>query len=250
MPESNHNRHYRNGIVYSYEKERQKKLTSYILFLTGLIIFLITLLGLTDGISNWTNNFLIENLGYTNKWSEKLGPPWFVLSVNDLSAMGGKVVLLIGVILVVVYYKIRSEHNLLWKFLIVILGAIIILIATKLLFADETPYEPIDLLISSIAPYPSGHAMLAFVFYLTLAVLLTRRQRREIVRLYTLTSACIIIFAIGISRIAGAVHTVTEVLAGWSLGLMWLCICWSVERYLQMKIKTSVNHIPIHNTSQ
>ena len=241
MHESHRHRQYHNGIVYSYEKERQKKLTSYILFSTALLIFIITLLGLTDGISNWIDNFLLEKLGYTNKWSEKLGPAWFVLSINDLSALGGKVAILIGVTLVVLYYKIRGEHNLLWKFLTVMFGAVLILIVVKLLFADETPYEPIALLISSIASYPSGHAMIAMVFYLTLAVLLTRRQRREIVRIYTLTSAVIIIFLIGISRILGAVHSVTEVLAGWSLGLMWLCLCWSVERYLQMKIKTSVN---------
>jgi len=249
MHESTHHRHHYNGIVYSYEKERQKKLTAYILFLTGLLLFTFTLLGLTNGISSWTDNFLLETLGYTNKWSEKLGPDWFVRIVNDISALGGKVLLLIGVTLVVFYYKIRTEHKLLWKFLSVIAGAVIIMIVMKLIFADETPYEPIDLLLSSIAPFPSGHAMLALVFYLTLAVFLTRKQRREIVRIYTLTCASIIIFLIGLSRIVGAVHTVTEVLAGWALGLMWVSLCWSAERYLEMKIKSSVNHIPMHNTS-
>ena len=39
------------------------------------------------------------------------------------------------------------------------------------------------------------------IFYFTLAVLFTRRQRREIVRKFTLISTSIIVFAIGMSRI-------------------------------------------------
>ena len=123
------------------------------------------------------------------------------------------------------------------------------MIIIKLIFADEAPYEPIDLLISNVADYPSGHAMLAIVFYFTIAVLLTRRQRREIVRRYTLISAAIIIFAIGVSRVVGAAHTVTEVLAGWSLGLMWLCLFWIAERYLEMKLDSSKSNSHPHNTT-
>ena len=243
---SNHTHHH-TRLVYSYEKEQQKKIAAYALFLTGLFVFVLTLTGFTDGISNWTNSFLLDKLGYTNKWSERFGPTWFLHLVDDIAALGGKVVLLLGVSLVVIYYKIRKEHKLLWKFFIVVSGAVIFMIIIKLMFADEAPYEPIDLLISNVADYPSGHAMLAIVFYSTLAVLLARRQRREIVRIYTLISAAIIISAIGVSRIVGAAHTVTEVLAGWSLGLMWLCLCWFTERYLEMKLDSSKSHSHSHN---
>jgi undecaprenyl-diphosphatase len=241
--------HHQTRLVYSYEKERQKKLAAYALLLTGLFVFILTLTGFTDSISNWTNSFLLDKLGYTNKWSERFGPTWLLHFVDDIAALGGKVVLLLGVSLVAIYYKIRKEYKLLWKFLIVISIAVIIMIIIKLMFADEAPYEPIDLLISNVADYPSGHAMLAIVFYLTLAVLLTRRQRRKIVRIYTLISAIVIISAIGISRVVGAAHTVTEVLAGWSLGLIWLCLCWLTERYLGMKLDSSKSHSHSHNTS-
>jgi undecaprenyl-diphosphatase len=249
MHESNNHKHHHTGIVYSYEKERQKKLTAYALLLTGLFVFILTLTGFTDSISSWTNSILLDKLGYTNKWSERFGPTWFLHFVDDIAALGGKVVIVLGVSLGLFYYKIRKEHMLLWKFLIVVSGAVIIMIIIKLTFADEVPYEPIDLLISNVADYPSGHAMMAIVFYFALAVLLTRRQRREIVRRYTLISAAIIIFAIGISRIVGAAHTVTEVLAGWSLGLMWLCLCWLTERYLEMKLDLNKSQSHHHNTS-
>jgi hypothetical protein len=34
----------------------------------------------------------------------------------------------------------------------------------KMVFAENVPYEPIDLLISSIASYPSGHAFMSMLF--------------------------------------------------------------------------------------
>jgi len=249
MHESNRHKQHHTGFAYSYEKEQQKKITAYLLFITGFLVFILTLTGITDGISNWTNNFLLEKLGYTNKWSGRFGPKGFVHLVDDVSALGGKVVLLLGVTLVVVYYKIRREHKLVWKFLIVISGAALLMIVIKFLFAEEIPYDPVDLLIGSIANYPSGHAMLAMVFYLSLAVLLTRKQRRIKVRIYTLTSAVILIFAIGTSRILGAAHNVTEVLAGWSLGIIWLSLYWLTERYLETKIKSNINSSLNHTST-
>ncbi len=253
MHEINYNKqkhsHRQTDLAYDYEKERLKKVAAYSLFIAGLFVFIFTLLGLTDGISNWTNDFLLAKLGYTNKWSGRYGPSWFLHLVDDIAALGGKIILLLAFSLILVYYRIRKEHKLLWKFFIVISGAVIIMIIIKLMFADEIPYEPIDLLISNVADYPSGHAMLATVFYFTLAVLLTRKQRRKIVRRFTLISTAIIVFTIGISRIVGAAHTVTEVLAGWSLGLMWLCLCWLTERYLEMKLDSSRSQLHHNNTS-
>ncbi|UCH65589.1 MAG: phosphatase PAP2 family protein [Ignavibacterium sp.] len=249
MHESNPHKHNHTRLVYSYEKERQKKIAAYALLLTGVSVFILTLTGFTDGISEWTHNFLLEKLGYMSKWSERFGPKWFVHFVDDVAALGGKVIFFMGVTLTAVYYRIRKEHKLLWEFLIVVCGAVMVMISIKLFFVDETPFEPVDLLISSIAEYPSGHAMIAMVYYLTIAVLLTRRQRREIVRRYTIISATVIIASVGISRILGPAHTVTEVLAGWSLGLIWLCLCWLTERYLEMKFDLSKSQSHNRNSS-
>jgi len=99
---------------------------------------------------------------------------------------------------------------------------------------------PIDLLLSSIAKYPSGHAYMALLFYLMIAVFLTRKQRRSEVRVYTFVFSSIIIFLIGISRILGAQHNLTEVLAGWSLAMIWLTRCWLIERFIKLHYKWDV----------
>ncbi|MGD8307487.1 MAG: phosphatase PAP2 family protein, partial [Ignavibacteria bacterium] len=130
--------------------------------------------------------------------------------------------------------RIRREYKLYWKFLSVMLGGMFILIVIKMLFAKEIPYNPIELITTDISSYPSGHAFMAMIFYSTIAVLLSRKQRRSKVRRFTFVSALIIILLVGLSRIFGAAHNFSEVLAGWSLGLIWVCTCWLIERYIRV----------------
>ena len=228
------------GMVYSYSKDRQKLKIAYFLLATGCTVLLSTMLGVTEGLSEWIDYFLLDNLGYTNKWSKTYGSSSLVHTLSDLSALGGKVLIFIAATFTVIYYKIRKENKLLWKFLIVIGGGSFLLLFMKMVFAEDVPYEPIDLLVSSIATYPSGHAFMAMLFYLTIAVLLTRKQRRSEVRVYTFVFTSIIIFLIGLGRILGAQHNLTEVLAGWSLAIIWLSCCWLLERFIKINYKWDV----------
>ncbi len=239
MHNSDLQRRYR-GMVYSYETDRQKLLFAYLLLATGSGVFLLTLIGVTNSVSDWIDYFLLDNLGYTNRWSKTYGPMGFVQTLNNISALGGKVLLFLATTFIVIYYTIRKEYKLLWKFLTVIISGSFLLLVTKMIFAEDVPYEPIDLILSSISTYPSGHAFMAMLFYLTIAVFLTRKQRRREVRVYTIVFVSIIIFLIGISRILGAQHNLTEVLAGWSLALIWVTLCWLAERFLKINFNLNI----------
>ncbi len=239
MHNSEPQRQYR-GMVYSYENDRQKLKFAYFLISTASVVFLLTLIGVTNGVSEWIDYFLLDNLGYTNKWSKTYGSSLLVHTLSDLGALGGKVLLFIATTFIIIYYTIRKEYKLLWKFLTVIISGSFLLLFIKMIFAEDVPYEPIDLLLRSIATFPSGHAFMAMLFYLTIAVLLTRKQRRSEVRIYTFVFISIIIFLIGIGRILGAQHNLTEVLAGWSLALIWVSCCWLIERFIKVNYKWDV----------
>jgi undecaprenyl-diphosphatase len=228
------------GMIYSYENDRQKLKFAYFLLSTASVVFLFTWMGVTDGVSEWIDYFLLDNLGYTNKWSKTYGSSLLVHTLSDIGALGGKVLLFIATTFIIIYYTIRKEYKLLWKFLTVIISGSFLLLFLKMIFAEDVPYEPIDLLLSSIATFPSGHAFMSMLFYLTIAVLLTRKQRRSEVRVYTFVYTSIIIFLIGISRILGAQHNLTEVLAGWSLALIWVSCCWLIERFIKVNYKWDV----------
>jgi undecaprenyl-diphosphatase len=78
------------------------------------------------------------------------------------------------------------------------------------------------------ASFPSGHAMLSAVAYLTIGGLLMRVQTRLATKVYVLTTAVLLTVLIGISRIYLGVHWPTDVLAGWCIGAAWALLCWVV----------------------
>jgi hypothetical protein len=96
------------GIVYSFEKDTQKKLFAYFLLITGTLVFVSTLFGVTTGISEWTDAFLKNNLGFTNKWSNTYGPEWFVNLMKEFSSLGGRVLLAVSTVLISIFYKLKS----------------------------------------------------------------------------------------------------------------------------------------------
>jgi undecaprenyl-diphosphatase len=55
------------------------------------------------------------------------------------------------------------------------------------------------------------------------------------VKLYFLAAALLLTFLVGISRVYMGVHYPTDVLAGWTAGLVWALLCWLVARYLQRR---------------
>ena len=223
--------------VFDYEADRQKKYRALILLITSSLIFFISVLGLFDWLSDLTSSFLESNLGFTNKWSTSIGPEWFVGLNKDVAALGGFPVLFIFMAIIIIYYNLRKESRRLWRLLFIIVGGCILMLIAKTFFAHEIPDDPIEIVTNSISSFPSGHAMMGTIFYTTLAVTISRRQHSYKTKRFTLISGVVIVFLIGISRILPANHSGADVIAGWSLGLIWLCLCWILERRVKKQLK-------------
>ena len=85
------------------------------------------------------------------------------------------------------------------------------------------------------ASFPSGHAMLSAVTYLTLGALLARVQKRRRVKALLLGLAILITLLVGMSRVYLGVHWPSDVLAGWCVGAAWAALCWFVALQLQRR---------------
>src|SRR5690606_27920076 len=83
------------------------------------------------------------------------------------------------------------------------------------------------------ASFPSGHAMVTTVAYLTLAALVIRFFEDLRVRIYVVSVAIFISVVVGISRIYLGVHWPSDVVAGWALGVAWASLAWLVVAGLQ-----------------
>lgn len=221
--------------VYNYETARQKKVWALIILSLSLFTFFLTLIGFTDGLSQIIASFLENKLGFTNKWSNTYGPDWWVNANKDIAALGGKIVLLIFTLILIGYFTIRKKQRRLWKFIFILFGGAAIMTFFKIIFAEEMPYEPVNLITTTISNYPSGHTTMGTIFYLTLAVYISRAQHSSKTKRFTIIASTVLVILIGFSRILVGNHNFAEVLAGWSLGLIWLCLCWFLDEYIKKK---------------
>jgi membrane-associated phospholipid phosphatase len=84
---------------------------------------------------------------------------------------------------------------------------------------------------SSGNSFPSGHAMTSMAAFALLILLVVRVVHRTVLRVAVTAVSVIAVALVGYSRIALGVHYVSDVLAGWLLGLAWVVACdWVINR--------------------
>lgn len=164
-----------------------------------------------------------------------VGPQWLMEAAQDITALGGRTVLIIVILSVVGYLALERRRGAMWLVTVAAGGGGLLSTAMKYLFGRGRP-DVVPHLVAVASPsFPSGHSMLAAVIYLTLGALLARFAARRRTKAYILAVAIIVTFLVGGSRIYVGVHYPTDVLAGWCAGLAWALVCWLVARYLQYR---------------
>jgi undecaprenyl-diphosphatase len=101
--------------------------------------------------------------------------------------------------------------------------------AVKLLVGRPRPPLEDARIIQGGLSFPSGHSILAAMFYGTLAYFIIRELRREWLRAVVGVLAALLVLAIGVSRIYLGVHYPSDVAAGWAAGVVWLGLVFAAE---------------------
>ena len=158
--------------------------------------------------------------------NDPIGPAWFDLAMNDITSLGGVIILSLISLSVVVYLFMQGK----WKNAVVVAGAsasgVILSETLKVGFARPRPDLVPQLVEVHSLSFPSGHAMLSAVIYLTLGALLARFHKRKRERALIMLYAVLITMLVGASRVYLGVHWPTDVLAGWALGAAWAALWW------------------------
>lgn len=184
-----------------------------------------------EGEARWFDEGLLLALRTADP-ADPIGPRWFEEAVMDVTALGGFAVLALLTLLVCGYLLVLKKWADALMLLVATLGGTAISEGLKLGFNRPRPDLVAHVVETTSMSFPSGHAMLSAVTYLTLGALLARAQERRRLRGYILGAAILITLLIGASRVYLGVHWPTDVLAGWCLGAAWALVCWVIATWL------------------
>lgn len=161
------------------------------------------------------------------------GPWWLEEAAGDITSLGGISVL--GLFAVIVVGFLLFQRKWLSSALLVggLIGGVALSEGTKAIFERARPPEVYQAVETINASFPSGHALLSTVFYLSIGVMLTRAFPHRRFKAYVLGAAMLIALLVGATRIYLGAHWASDVLAGWSLGAAWAMLLWLVAWAVQ-----------------
>jgi len=166
----------------------------------------------------------------------KAAPP----IVNEIMVFGffiGKQVVLVLVTLLSIYFLYQRYWRELAMLLISSAVGSVVWNFIISYFARPRPPEQTGLVVKTIPSFPSGHAMSALICYGFLAYLLVPKMPSRFWKWTMGIAALLIVLFDGFSRVFQGGHYLTDVLAGYALGLAWAGLVYTVIEGIFMKRK-------------
>ncbi len=142
-----------------------------------------------------------------------------------VTQFGGRNVLPLGTVAVIGLFLAMRRYVLAAGFLIANAGGYLLVVILKMTIQRERPFTEYTHLEVAGFSYPSGHAMMAVIFYGMLAYFIIRAVQSMMMRVFIVCIAALVITMIGFSRIYLGVHYISDVAAGFAGGLFWLSVC-------------------------
>jgi undecaprenyl-diphosphatase len=167
--------------------------------------------------------------------SDPIGPPWMEEMARDITALGSFAVLSIVVSAVVIYLLMAQQRAAAFWILAAVCGGVILNNLLKMVYERPRPDLVSHAARVFTTSFPSGHATLSAITYLTLGALLASLHDSLRFEAYFLSLAILLTVAVGVSRVYLGVHYPTDVLAGWCIGAAWAALCWTIVRWLQRR---------------
>lgn len=220
---------------FSNHSNKTKFFLNILVILFALVIFFYVAQKVQNGSTINFDYYALNSLRADNPTREALGPNWLTILMTDITALGGAAIIFFVTASVAFYLLLRKNYSFLWLIIVATIGGVVISLGLKEFFSRERPPIEYHLITVKSLSFPSGHATMASVVYLTQGALFAKLQSVKKIRIFFLTVSAFLVFLIGTSRIYLGVHYPTDVIAGWAVGTAWASFCWLVVKNFQKR---------------
>lgn len=223
------------GLVRRVGLAEKRTLLAVLLTATSLYAFAELADAMMEGETREFDTAVLLAFRDASDVSIPIGPAWLEGVMRDFTALGGISVLTVLTAAVFGFLLLTGKRHSAWLLLFSVVCGVLLSSLLKWGFARPRPDLVPHATLVYTPSFPSGHAMLSAVVYLTLGALLARTQASPRVKIYLMGVAITLTTIVGVSRIYLGVHWPTDVLAGWALGAGWSLACWLAMVWLQAK---------------
>jgi undecaprenyl-diphosphatase len=155
-----------------------------------------------------------------------LGPLWLQEAMRDLTSLGSFSILAIITTATVIQLLLSGRLRTGIYIAAAVTSGATISTVLKILFDRPRPDIPGAPHVFT-ASFPSGHATLSAVVFLTLAAVLAAATLERRLKVFYLALGIFLTVIVGLSRVYIGVHYPTDVAAGWLIGTAWAILCWA-----------------------
>lgn len=173
---------------------------------------------------------VIQALRHAGQPEVPIGPRWFIELNRDFTALGGYGVLVTLTLLVTTFLLLEDKRHRARFAMLTIVSGYLLSMTLKHLVGRPRPDIVPWLSFPHSSSFPSGHSMMSAIVYLTLGLMLSELASHRRVKVFLAVTPLSVSAAVGFSRIYMGVHYLTDVLAGWSVGISWALLCWLIAR--------------------
>ncbi|MEO8763490.1 MAG: phosphatase PAP2 family protein [Ginsengibacter sp.] len=203
------------------------------LFTIALAVFIIIARLVTEGkTQSFDNKALAFIAGYINNINTSV--------MQGFTFLGTHLFLIPANLLLTAWFlfiKKRQWYSI--KVPAVALSSLLLMFLLKLTFHRDRPVSPL-LQVAKGFSFPSGHALMSVTFYGLLILIVWQNVQQTWLKWTLSVFLVLLILVIGVSRIYLRVHYASDVMAGFSIGLVWLLLSlWilsKVEKYSKRNI--------------
>lgn len=188
---------------------------------SALLLFIKVADEVVEGDTRKIDLLILMWLRATGDPSDPVGPLWLEDFARDITALGSPSVLGLFVWITTVFLFLIGQRYFALFMLVSTVGGTFVVTILKEIFDRPRPNFMPDGLYVYTESFPSGHAMVSAVVYLTLGALITRLVPGVVLKLYIMAIALILTGLVGLSRVYLGAHWPSDVLAGWAAGAAW-----------------------------